>query len=60
VLASALWLQAGLGVLTLIHAVPVTLGVLHQAAAALVLTAATVNLWLVRRSRPRMFVSGLR
>jgi cytochrome c oxidase assembly protein subunit 15 len=34
--------------------------VLHQAAAALVLTAATVNLWLVRRSRPRMFVSGLR
>ena len=29
-------------------------------AAALVLAAATVNLWLVRRSRPRMFVSGLR
>ncbi|HBY44548.1 COX15/CtaA family protein, partial [Brevundimonas sp.] len=60
VLAGALWLQAGLGVLTLIHAVPVTLGVLHQAVAALVLATATVNLWLVRRSRPRMFVSGLR
>lgn len=60
VLAGALWLQAGLGVITLMHAVPVTLGVLHQAVAALVLAAATVNLWLVRRSRPRMFVSGLR
>ncbi|VTO14390.1 COX15/CtaA family protein [Brevundimonas vancanneytii] len=60
VLAGALWLQAGLGVLTLIHAVPVTLGVLHQAVAALVLATATVNLWLVRRSRPRMFASGLR
>ena len=55
-----LGLQAGLGVLTLIHAVPVTLGVLHQAVAALVLATATVNLWLVRRSRPRMFASGLR
>lgn len=59
-LAAALWLQAGLGVATLIHAVPLTLGVLHQAAAAVVLGVATVNLWLVRRSRPRMFVSGLR
>lgn len=60
VLAGLLWLQAGLGVLTLMHAVPITLGALHQALAALVLGAATVNLWLVRRSRPRLFMSGPR
>ncbi|WP_447909688.1 COX15/CtaA family protein [Brevundimonas bullata] len=60
VLAGLLWLQAGLGVVTLMHAVPITLGALHQALAALVLGAATVNLWLVRRSRPRLFMSGPR
>jgi len=60
VLAGLLWLQAGLGVVTLMHAVPITLGALHQAVAALVLGAATVNLWLVRRSRPRLFMSGPR
>lgn len=58
--AGALWLQAALGVVTLMHAVPLTLGALHQAGAALVLAAATVNLWLVRRSRPRIFMSGPR
>lgn len=60
VLAGGLWLQAGLGVVTLMHAVPIALGALHQAVAALVLGAATVNLWLVRRSRPRLFMSGPR
>jgi cytochrome c oxidase assembly protein subunit 15 len=60
VLAVALWLQAALGVVTLIHAVPMWLGGLHQAGAALVLLAATVNLWLVRRSQPRLFMSGPR
>lgn len=60
VLAAALWLQAALGVVTLIHAVPLWLGALHQAGAALVLAAATVNLWLVRRSQPRLFISGPR
>ena len=60
VLAGMLWLQAGLGVVTLMHAVPIALGALHQAVAALVLGAATVNLWLVRRSRPRLFMSGPR
>lgn len=59
-LAAALWLQAGLGVVTLIHAVPIWLGALHQAGAALVLAAATINLWLVRRSQPRLFMSGPR
>ncbi len=58
--AAALWLQAVLGVITLIHAVPLWLGALHQAGAALVLATATVNLWLVRRSQPRLFVSGPR
>lgn len=59
-LAAAVWLQAGLGVFTLIHAVPITLGVLHQAVAAVVLGAATVNCWLVLRSSPRRFNSGPR
>lgn len=60
VVAVALWLQAVLGVITLMHAVPMWLGGLHQAGAALVLSAATVNLWLVRRSQPRLFISGPR
>ena len=59
-LAAALWLQAALGVITLINAVPLWLGALHQAGAALVLAIATVNLWLVRRSQPRLFMSGPR
>jgi cytochrome c oxidase assembly protein subunit 15 len=33
---------------------------LHQAGAALVLAIATANLWLVRRSQPRLFMSGPR
>ena len=60
VLALCLWLQAALGVATLMNAVPLWLGALHQAGAALVLAAATVNLWLVRRSQPRLFMSGPR
>lgn len=58
--AGALWLQAILGVITLINAVPLWLGALHQAGAALVLVAGTVNLWLVRRSRARLFTTGPR
>lgn len=59
-LTLAIWLQAGLGVVTLIHAVPVWLGGLHQAGAAVVLGLATLNLWLVLRSQPRLFMSGPR
>ena len=55
VLLALVWVQALLGIATLMHAVPLSLGVLHQAGAAVVLGAATVNLWLVRRSQPRMF-----
>lgn len=58
--AGALWLQALLGVVTLINGAPIWLGGLHQAGAALVLAIATVNLWLVRRSQPRLFISGPR
>lgn len=58
--ALALWLQAALGVVTLMSAVPLRLGVLHQAGAVVVLAAATVNLWLVRRSQARLFTSGPR
>lgn len=58
--AGALWLQALLGIATLVNATPLWLGALHQAGAVLVLTAATVNLWLVRRSQPRLFTSGPR
>ena len=59
ILAGAVWLQAALGVATLMHAVPLVLGALHQAGAAVVLALATWNLWLVLRSQPRLFSSGL-
>lgn len=42
-------LQAGLGVWTLMAAVPIGLGILHQAGAAVLLGAATVFAWRVRR-----------
>ena len=58
--AAALWLQALLGIATLMNATPLWLGALHQAGAALVLATATVNLWLVRRSQARLFTSGPR
>lgn len=42
-------LQAGLGIWTLMTSVPIALGVLHQAGAALLLATATVFAWRVRR-----------
>ena len=60
VLAGVVWSQAVLGIVTLIYAVPVWLGVLHQAGAAVVLAVATANLWLVLRAQPRIFMSGPR
>lgn len=60
VVVAALWLQALLGIATLMNATPLWLGALHQAGAALVLVAGTVNLWLVRRSQARLFTSGPR
>ncbi len=58
--AAALWLQAGLGIAALMNATPPWLAALHQGGAVLALSAATVNLWLVRRSRARLFTSGPR
>jgi len=58
--AGAVWLQAAVGIATLMNAVPLWLGTLHQAGAAIVLGLATANLWLVRRSQPRLFMSGPR
>lgn len=58
--AGLTWMQALLGVATLMTAVPIALGALHQAGAVIVLASAIVNLWLVRRSQPRLFVSGPR
>ena len=59
-LAGVIWAQAVLGIVTLMHAVPVWLGVLHQGGAAVVLAVATANLWVVLRAQPRIFMSGPR
>jgi cytochrome c oxidase assembly protein subunit 15 len=56
-LAGGVWLQAALGVATLMNAVPLWLGVLHQLGAAIVVVLATFNLWKVRRSQARLFSS---
>lgn len=56
VLAGLVWAQAALGVLTLIHVVPLALGVLHQAGAAIVLAAAVITAWTVKRQEARFFV----
>ena len=49
VLLGVVTLQAGLGVWTLMAVVPLGLGVLHQAGAAVLLAAATAFAWRVRR-----------
>ena len=51
-LGAAVIAQYGLGVVTLLHAVPVPLGAAHQALAMLVLTATLVALHLQRRPAP--------
>jgi len=48
-LVGVVFVQAGLGIWTLMAAVPLALGVLHQAGAALLLAAATAFAWRVRR-----------
>jgi cytochrome c oxidase assembly protein subunit 15 len=48
-LAIVVTLQAGLGIWTLMTSVPIVLGVLHQAGAAMLLATATVFAWRVRR-----------
>ncbi len=58
-LAVLVWIQAGLGVATLMNAAPLPLAILHQLGAALVLAAATYNLWRARRLGERSFMGGL-
>jgi len=53
----ALWLQFGLGVGVLLAGVPVGLGVLHQAFALVLFTAAVRFLWLVRPAKPQSEVT---
>ena len=49
VLLGVVCVQAGLGIWTLMAAVPLALGVLHQAGAAILLATATTFAWRVRR-----------
>jgi cytochrome c oxidase assembly protein subunit 15 len=51
-LAAAVTGQMLLGIATLMAAVPIDLGIAHQAGAALTLAAATVLAWTARRSSP--------
>ena len=49
VLVGVVFVQAGLGIWTLMAVVPLALGVLHQAGAAVLLATATAFAWRVRR-----------
>lgn len=60
ILAGAVWLQALIGIATLMNATPVWLGVTHQIGALIVLTTATFTAWRIRRSEERLFSSGIR
>lgn len=55
----AVTVQALIGIATLIHAVPLSLGLLHQGGAAVVLAVAVHLAWRVGRSQARLFSSGL-
>jgi cytochrome c oxidase assembly protein subunit 15 len=58
-LALLVWLQAGLGIATLMNAAPFALAMAHQTGAVLVLAAATYNLWRARRLGERSFSGGM-
>jgi cytochrome c oxidase assembly protein subunit 15 len=53
VLAAAVTLQAAIGIFTLVLAVPIELGLMHQAMAMLVLTVATLHAAAVAERTPR-------
>ena len=59
-LAGVVWLQAIVGIATLMNATPLWLGVLHQIGALVVLAVATFTVWRVRRSEQRLFSPGIR
>ncbi len=54
-LAGLVWLQAMLGVATLMTAAPLWLSIVHQTLAVIVLGAATWSLWRIRRVEERHF-----
>jgi cytochrome c oxidase assembly protein subunit 15 len=58
-LAILVWLQAGLGIATLMAVAPLPLALAHQLGAALVLAAATYNLWRARRLGERFYLGGI-
>ena len=58
--AGVVWLQAALGIATLMNAVPMALGVLHQIGAVAVLGLTTWTAWRIRRSEERFFTPGIR
>lgn len=49
-LATGLLAQMALGIITLLHAVPIGLGIAHQGFAAIVLVIAVRHLWLIRHA----------
>lgn len=59
VLAVMVTIQAGLGILTLVYAVPLPLASLHQANAMLVLTIATIHAARLRRGASPIVVDAL-
>jgi len=59
-IAAVVWLQALIGIATLMNATPVWLGVVHQIGAMVVLTVAAWTAWRIRNSEERLFSSGIR
>lgn len=59
-IAGVVWLQALIGIATLMNATPVWLGVIHQIGALVVLTAALWTAWRIGNSEERLFSSGIR
>jgi cytochrome c oxidase assembly protein subunit 15 len=60
VLALAVTVQAALGIWTLLERVPITLALMHQSMAMLVLTVATTHAALVAQRAPRSYAASLR
>jgi cytochrome c oxidase assembly protein subunit 15 len=57
-LALCVFVQACLGVATLMNVSPIWLAALHQIGAVVVLAVATINLWRLRRQEERLFSGG--
>lgn len=58
--AGLVWLQALAGIVTVMNAAPVWLGIIHQIGALLVLGSATWLAWRIRRSENHLFSPGIR